>query len=220
MRLHRLIGGRDVEGPPDIQRIQSIFCKPVISQLAKVRRKLSSIYKNCISWKVEFQAVGKQHGFESWRVLNLETRTTFNKAVDHIRASNVSNCFDPMSMRVAKYDSSWNIQLCEEGGALTVTESRRRFGCIFSGSVVQALVADDAGAGCKEDKCFELRTAQNDADMHPTHFSLSFWLFIGAVDVSSLVRMHHILQATRSVHHTRLCFLVCEKLFEELFLCI
>jgi hypothetical protein len=102
MRLHRLIGGRDVEGPPDIQRIRSIFCKPVLSQLAKVRRKLSSIYKNCISWKVEFQEVGKQHGFESWRVFNLETRTTFKKAVDHIRASNVSNGFDPMSMRVAE----------------------------------------------------------------------------------------------------------------------
>jgi hypothetical protein len=35
----------------------------------------------------------------------------------------------------------------EEGGALTVTELRRRFGCIFPGSVVQALVADDAGVG-------------------------------------------------------------------------
>jgi hypothetical protein len=35
----------------------------------------------------------------------------------------------------------------EEGGALTVTELRRRFGCIFPGSAVQALVADDAGVG-------------------------------------------------------------------------
>jgi hypothetical protein len=52
MRLHRLIGGRDVEGPPDIQGIRYIFCKPVLSQLAKVRRKLSSISRNCISWKV------------------------------------------------------------------------------------------------------------------------------------------------------------------------
>jgi hypothetical protein len=52
MRLHRLIGVRDVEGPPEIQRIRSIFCKPVLSQLAKVRRKLSSISRNCISWKV------------------------------------------------------------------------------------------------------------------------------------------------------------------------
>jgi hypothetical protein len=101
MRFHRLIGGRDVEGQPDIQRIRSIFCKLVLSQLAKVHRKLSSISRNCISWKVEFQEVGQKHGFESWRVLNLETRTMFKKTVDRIRTSNFSNNFDPMSMRVA-----------------------------------------------------------------------------------------------------------------------
>jgi hypothetical protein len=88
--------------------------------------------------------VGQKHDFESWRVLNLETRTMFKKSVDRIRASNFPNGFDPISMRVAEYASSWNIQLGEEGGALTVTELRRRFGCIFPGSVVQALVADDS----------------------------------------------------------------------------
>ena len=45
----------------------------------------------------------------------------FNKAVDVIRASIFSNGFDPMSLRVAQYASSWNIQLIEAGGALTVT---------------------------------------------------------------------------------------------------
>jgi hypothetical protein len=71
----------------------------------------------------------------------------FKKAVDRIRTSNFSNSFDPMSMRVAEYASSWNIHLVEEGGPLNVTELRRRFGCIFPGSVVQALVADDARVG-------------------------------------------------------------------------
>jgi hypothetical protein len=89
-------------------------------------------------------------------------------------------------MRVAEYASSWNIHLVEEGGALTVTELRRRFGCIFPGSVVQALVADDARVGCKEDDIFELRTANNDEDMHSIHFSVSFWLVIGVFDVSSV----------------------------------
>jgi hypothetical protein len=99
-----------------------------------------------------------------------------------------------------------------------VTESRLRFGCIFSGSVVQALVADDAGVGCKEDAIFELRTAKNDEDMHSTHFILSFWLVICVLDDPSSVRMHRILQATRSIYHTRLCFLVWENMFQELFL--
>jgi hypothetical protein len=89
-------------------------------------------------------------------------------------------------MRVAEYASSCHIQLVEEGGALTVTELRRRFGCIFPGSVVQALVADDARVGCKEDDIFELRTAENDEDMHSTHFRVYFWLVIGVCDVSSV----------------------------------
>jgi hypothetical protein len=110
----------------------------------------------------------------------------FKKAVDRIRTSNFSNGFDPMSMRVAEYTSSWNIQLVEEYGALTVTELRRRFGSIFPGSVVQALLADDARVGCKEDEMFELRTAKNDEDMHSTLFSVSFWLVIGVFDASSV----------------------------------
>jgi hypothetical protein len=90
----------------------------------------------------------------------------FMNTVDRIRAPNLSNGFDPMSMRVAEYASSWSIQLVEEGSALTVTELRRRFNCILPGSVVQALVADDAEVGCKEDDIFELRVAKNDEDMH------------------------------------------------------
>jgi hypothetical protein len=89
-------------------------------------------------------------------------------------------------MRVAEYASSLDIQWGEEGGALTVTELRRRFGCIFPGSVFQALVADDARVGCKEDDIFELRTAKNDKDMNFTHFSIAFWLVIGVFDVSSV----------------------------------
>jgi hypothetical protein len=131
--------------------------------------------------------VERQHGFESWIVLNLETITMFKNTVDRIRAPNFSNGFDPMSMRVAEYASSWNVQLVEEGNALTVTEMRRRFGCIFPDSVVQALVADDAGVGCKEGDSFEMRTAKNDVDMHSTHFSVSFWLLIGVFDVSSFI---------------------------------
>jgi hypothetical protein len=68
---------------------------------------------------------------------------------------------------------------------LTLTELRRRFGFIFPGSAVQALVADDAGVCCKEDESFELRTAENDEDMHSRHFSVSLWLVIGVFDVSS-----------------------------------
>jgi hypothetical protein len=49
---------------------------------------------------------------------------------------------------------------------LTLTELRRRFGFIFPGYVVQALAADDARVGCKEDESFELRTSENDEDMH------------------------------------------------------
>jgi hypothetical protein len=66
-----------------------------------------------------------------------------------------------------------------------VTELRRRFGFIFTGSVFQALVADDAGVGCKEDEFFELHTAKNDEDMHSIHFSAYLWLVIGVFVVSS-----------------------------------
>jgi hypothetical protein len=58
------------------------------------------------------------------------------EAVESIRVSNYSNGFDPMSLRVAEFASSWNIQLVEEGDASTVTELQRRFGCIFPVSVV------------------------------------------------------------------------------------
>ena len=184
MRLHRLIAGRDAEGPPDIRRIRSIFCKPVLSQLAKVRRKLSSISRDCMIWKVEFQNVGIQTGFESWRVLDSETRTIFENAVDRIRASTHPNGFDPLSLCVAEYASSWNIQLVEEGGLSTMTELRRRFGCIFPGSVVQALVAEGAEVGFEGDEVFELHTPKNDASMHSTHFSVSFWLVVGLFDAS------------------------------------
>jgi hypothetical protein len=46
-------------------------------------------------------------------VLNLEIKTIFKLTVDRIRASNLSNGFDPISMRVAKYASSLNIQLVD-----------------------------------------------------------------------------------------------------------
>jgi hypothetical protein len=142
----------------------------------------------------------------------------FKKAVDRIRTSNFSKGFEPMSMRVAEYASSWNIQLVEEGGALTVTELRRRFGCIFPGSVVQALVDDDARVGCKDDEIFELRTAKNDEDMH-LHISAYLSGFLSVFSMRHLsVQRHRILHAPRPVHHTRLCFLVCRILLQELFL--
>jgi hypothetical protein len=128
----------------------------------------------------------------------------FRKAADRIRASNFSNGFDPIFLRVAEYASSWNIQLGEEGGALTVTELRGRFGCIFPGSVVQALVADDAGVGCKEDDIFELRTAKTTKTCIP-HISACLSVFLSVFSMCHLsVRIHRILQDTRPLHHTRL----------------
>jgi hypothetical protein len=142
----------------------------------------------------------------------------FKKAVYRIRASNFSNGFDPMTMRVAEYASSWNIQLVKEGVALTVTELRHRFGCIFPGSVVQVLVAYDAGVGCKEDdilRCVQPKTTKTCIPHISAYIS-------GLLSVFSMchlsVRRHRKLHATRPAHHTRLCFLVCENLFQELFL--
>ena len=132
-----------------------------------------------------FKEGGRQHGFENWRVLNLETRKIFCKAVDGIRASTFSNGFDPISLRVAEYASSCNIKLVGEGGALTVTELQRRFGFIFLGSVVQALVADGAEVDCDDEKVSELRIPKNNKYIHSKLFSVSFWFVIGVFDVSS-----------------------------------
>jgi hypothetical protein len=66
-----------------------------------------------------------------------------------------------------------------------VTELRGRFGCLFPGSVVQALVSEDALFGCEEDDILSYLQPKNDEDMHSTHFSVSFWLIIGVFDVSS-----------------------------------
>jgi hypothetical protein len=159
-----------------------------------------------------------QHGFESWRVLNLETRTMSKKAVDRIRASNFSNGFDPMYMRVAEYASSWKIQLVEEGGTLTVTELRP-VSIVYSQALLfkhfSLMMQELAARRTKVLSCVQPKTTKTCI----AHFSgyLSGLLLVFFMCHLS-VRMHRILQATRPVHHTRLCFLVCENLFQKLLL--
>jgi hypothetical protein len=53
-RIRRLITGRDMSGDIDLQEIRSAFCEPVLSQLRKVRRKLTSNTTQIVVWKQNY----------------------------------------------------------------------------------------------------------------------------------------------------------------------
>jgi hypothetical protein len=53
LRMQRLITGRDTHTLPQFDRVRSVFCKPVLYELSKVGRKLTSNAAGLVVWKAE-----------------------------------------------------------------------------------------------------------------------------------------------------------------------
>jgi hypothetical protein len=132
-RIRRLITGRDRSGATDMQEIRSAFYEPVLSQLRKVRRKLKSNATQFVVWKLHYEPSRDFHLKESWRKLSSANVKAFDEAVECVKYSTKLRRFQPKSLRVACYDSSW----CTYQEK---TNDRRRSGNIFPGSIVRALV--------------------------------------------------------------------------------
>jgi hypothetical protein len=171
-RIRRLITGRDMSGATDMQEIRSVFCKPVLSQLRKVRRKLTSNATQVVVWKLHYEPARVYHLNESWRKLSSANVKAFDEAVECVKASTELRSFQPVSLRVACYASSWCTYQEQMNG-------RRRFGNIFPGSIVQALVNRIDGLERGEDQIRELETPRSQSDFHSVSFQVSFWFVLG-----------------------------------------
>jgi hypothetical protein len=184
LRLQRLVAGREAGGKPDLDRIRSTFCKPVLSQLRKIRTKLSSMSTERAAWRVMFEKANSPGDVVPWRQLCTENRNAFMDAVTSIQSSALQKSFDPGSLRIAEYASSWNTNLERVEGLNSVTESRRRYGNIYPASVVQALVAEVGDPDCGGYEVAELSTPESDADFHSLIFRVSFWLVLGLFEAN------------------------------------
>jgi hypothetical protein len=171
-RIQRLITGRDMSGATDMQNIRSVFCKPVLSQLRKVRRKLSSNATHSVVWKMHYDPARVFHLDESWRKLSSSNVNAFDEAVKCVKASTAQRTFQPLSLRVACYASSWYTHLEQ-------TDARRRSGNIFPGSIVQALVTRIEGLERGGEQIRELETPMSHMDFHSVAFRVSFWFVLG-----------------------------------------
>jgi hypothetical protein len=183
-RLQRLIAGRENQGVSDLRDIRAAFCSPVLSQLQKVERKLSSRGNDHVVWKMQFEDVKLTDTFECWRALSPDNINAFKDAVKRIRCSTRPMSFEPVSLRVAKYACSWYALIEEMQGGKSVADSRRRFGDIIPGSVVQALVAGDNDLGRDTDEVRELQTPKSGQDLHSTSFRVTFWFVLGLFEAS------------------------------------
>jgi hypothetical protein len=171
-RIKRLITGRDMSGATDVQEVRSAFCKPVLSQLKKVRRKLSSNATHGVVWKMHYDYARVLHPIESWRKLSSANANAFDEAVECVKASTALRSFQPRSLRVARYASSWYTHDEQTNG-------RRRSGNIFQGSVVQALVNRTDGVEKGGGQIQELETPRSHMDFHSVAFRVSFWFVLG-----------------------------------------
>mgnify|MGYP003438799006 FL=1 len=174
-RIRRLITGRDMSGATDMQEIRSAFCEPVLSQLRKVRRKLTSNATQVVVWKLHYEPARDLHLNESWRKLSCANVKAFDEAVDCVKSSTELRSFQPKSLRVACYASSW----CTYQEK---TNDRRRSGNIFPGSIVQALVNRSDGLEGDGYQIRELETPRSQLDFHSAAFHVSFWFILGVFE--------------------------------------
>ena len=96
----------------------------------------------------------------------------FDEAVECVKASTELRSFQPISLRVACYASSWCTYQEQ-------TNDRRRSGNIFPGSIVQALVNRIDGLEGDVDQIRELETPRSQLDFHSVAFHVSFWFVLG-----------------------------------------
>jgi len=172
MRLQGLIAGREYAwlGGPDA--IRAAFPKPVLSQLAKVRRTLSSGTSDLVVWRLHFQEAVREDIDESWKRFSTENRDIFEEAIISIKNSPARRSFEAMTLQVASSASSWH-----QHDKLNYI--RRRFGNISAGSVVQALVKEDGYPGREEENVKELDTPISKTEVHSTDYRVTFWFILG-----------------------------------------
>jgi hypothetical protein len=149
-RIRRLITGRDMSGATDMHEIRSALCEPVLSQLRKIRRKLKFNATQVVVWKFHYEPARGLHLVESWRKLGFANVKAFDEAVDCVKSSTELRSFQPKSLRVACYDSSWCTYQEKKN-------DRRRSDNVFPCSIIQALVNRSDGLEGDEDQIRELK---------------------------------------------------------------
>jgi hypothetical protein len=73
-RMQRLMVGREGQYVSDPRDIRSAFCSPVLSQLRKFQRTLSSSNADCVVWRMQFEDVKSTDASECWRALSPNKR--------------------------------------------------------------------------------------------------------------------------------------------------
>jgi hypothetical protein len=112
-RMQRLIVGRKSRDVSDPRDIRSALCSPVLSQLRKVQRTLSSSSNYRVVWSVQFEDVKSTDTSECWRALSPNNVNAFKESLKRIKSFTGPIYFEPRSLRVAEYACSWHTLMDE-----------------------------------------------------------------------------------------------------------
>lgn len=178
LRMQKLVAGRDTHPLPQFDRVRFMFCKPVLDELSKVGRKLTSHAAGLVVWKAEADECPVQK-VERWLLLSAEQDSAFSDAMRTLKCSSMKYSFHPDSIRVAYYASSWNRKSLATNNVST--PDSRRSGIIYSSSVFQAVTASsvhhETGATTIHERRSPVEDATADGD-----YSVSYWYTLGIFD--------------------------------------
>jgi hypothetical protein len=180
-RIQRLLTGVECTGSTDFDRVKSAFCPPVMHKLESVRRRLLSLPKSHVEWRLEYGQHNPRTSFEgTWRARSPKNQGSVAQALLCAGARSQGGVSGGFKAKLAVWASSWSLQDVgdEISGKSTAIMERVRKETIQPGSVVQSLVS--AGSSCNIEECpvTLLRFPDDEDDFRDSSFSVSYWLVL------------------------------------------
>jgi hypothetical protein len=130
-------------------------------------------------WNLHYKPARYLYLKENWRKLSSANVNAFDEAVEGVKYSTEIRRFQPKSLRVACYASSW----CTYQEK---TNDRRRSGNICPGLIVQALMNRIDGLEGDGDQIRELETLRSQLNFHSVAFHASFWFVLGLFEAKPI----------------------------------
>jgi hypothetical protein len=168
-------------GSTDSDRMKSAFCPPVTQKLESVRRRLLSLPKSHVEWRLEYGRHNRRTSFEgTWRARNPKSQGSVAQALLCAGARSQGGVSGIFKAQLAVWATSWSLQDVhyEISGKSTAIMERVRKETIQPESVVQSLVS--AGSICNIEECpvTLLRFPDDEDDFRDSSFPVSYWLVL------------------------------------------
>jgi hypothetical protein len=150
-------------------------------KLKSVRRRLLSLPKSHVEWRLEYGQHNRRSSFEgTWRARSPKTQGSVAQALLCARARTQGGGNGSCQARLAMWALSWNVQDVEDetSDKSTTIMERVRKETIQPGSVVQSLVS--ASSLCTTISCLVtlLRFPDDEEDFTDSSFTVSYWFVL------------------------------------------